>query len=235
MDSDLLTESNKERLSRSDIKWVARATLEVLKVLHADGLVHTDVKLDNIFVNHSTDGSRFSNIKLGDCGGVVPEQSDFAKEGHLIGAVVNRSPEASLGVRWGTSTDIWSFGTCILSLLYGGNYHLLNPGIEGVKPGDELYEFTIFKRLYKFFGPWPASFKDFEDNDHEVMTLLDFFNNLGPPEKPLQRVTTKELPPADKVFILRVMKLDPRDRPTAQALLEDDWFNETSEDTRAPL
>lgn len=41
MDSDLLTESNQDRLSRPEIKRVARATLEVLKVLHADGLVHT--------------------------------------------------------------------------------------------------------------------------------------------------------------------------------------------------
>lgn len=41
MDTDLLSESNKERLSRPDIKRVAKITLEALKVLHEDGLVHT--------------------------------------------------------------------------------------------------------------------------------------------------------------------------------------------------
>lgn len=73
----------------------------------------SDVKLDNIFVNLGKNGQRFSEIKLGDCGGVVPEESEFARDGHLIGAVVNRSPEAMLGLRWGTATDIWSFGTCV--------------------------------------------------------------------------------------------------------------------------
>lgn len=43
MESDLLTESNTDRLLRPEIKRVARATLEVLKVLHADGLVHTGI------------------------------------------------------------------------------------------------------------------------------------------------------------------------------------------------
>lgn len=77
------------------------------------------MKLDNVFVNRGTDDQqRFLDIKLGDCGGVVPEQSEFAKDGHLIGAVINRSPEASLGVRWGTATDIWSFGTCVSARSY---------------------------------------------------------------------------------------------------------------------
>lgn len=41
LDTDLLTESNNERLSRQEIKQVAKAVLEALKVLHKDGLVHT--------------------------------------------------------------------------------------------------------------------------------------------------------------------------------------------------
>jgi hypothetical protein len=31
------------------------------------------------------------------------------------------------------------------------------------------------------------------------------------------------------------MKLDPRERPTAEQLLKDEWFTEESEDTRGPL
>lgn len=41
MDTDLLTQSNTDRLLRDDIKRVAKTILEVLKVLHKDGLVHT--------------------------------------------------------------------------------------------------------------------------------------------------------------------------------------------------
>lgn len=41
LDSDLLSESNKQRLSRPEIKQVAKAILQALQTLHEDGLVHT--------------------------------------------------------------------------------------------------------------------------------------------------------------------------------------------------
>lgn len=114
LDADLLKESNKKRLSRQDIKNVAKAILLALEVLHQDGLVHTDVKLDNVFVNHGrTNNERLSEIQLGDFGGVVHQDSEFAKDGHLIGAGISRSPEATLQMHWGTATDIWSLGNAV--------------------------------------------------------------------------------------------------------------------------
>lgn len=122
-----------------------------------------------------------------------------------------------------------------MGLLFGGNYFHLSPGNEGYTDGDDEYEYTMFKRLYKFFGPYPASFQDLIMDHPDIMTLLNHFNDSGPPEKPLKRVTTAEVPLADKEFLLKIMRLDPRERPTAQELLEDEWFTEKSEDTRAPL
>ncbi|RMD41377.1 hypothetical protein DV735_g3756, partial [Chaetothyriales sp. CBS 134920] len=233
LDTDMLTESNKQRLSRPEIKQVAKSVLEALRVLHKDGMVHTDVKLDNIFANYGHGDRRFSEIQLGDCGGVVSEQSNFAKEGHLIGAGFTRSPEATLQLPWGTATDIWSFGNAILSLLFGGRYHLFNPQIDGIQPGDEAYELRVLRRINKLFGRFPQSYDDFGDSD--TTTILNMINEREPPAKPFALVTTREIPPADNKFILRVMKLHPRDRPTAEELLADEWFTEESEDTRDPL
>jgi serine/threonine protein kinase len=168
----------------------------------------------------------------------------------LIGAGFTRSPEATFQISWTTATDIWSFGVAvlpscltipsvlanshkILDLLFGGRYHIFNPGVEGIDSNDDGYEFTVLKRIYKFFGPFPQSFSDF--NDPDTMTIINFFNKQGPPEKPFPRVGPREIPDADKAFILRVMKLDPRDRPTAEDLLADEWFTEESPDTREPL
>lgn len=119
----------------------------------------------------------------------------------------------------------------ILSLLYGGDYHLFNPAIEGLTPDEEEYFLTVLKRMYKFFGPFPV---DYSDNP-DTMTIINYFNDSGPPEKPFHLVTTKEIPAADKIFLLKVMKLDPRERPTVEELLADEWFSEESEDTRTPL
>ncbi|KAK1948666.1 serine/threonine protein kinase [Colletotrichum sublineola] len=236
LDSDLRAESDRERLSRSDIKKVAKAVLEALSILHQDGMVHTDIKLDNIFVNLGQQGDpeRFTDIRLGDCGGVVSKDSKFATEpGHLIGASFTRSPEAQLGLPWGTSTDIWSFGNAILTLLYGGGYHLFNPANEGFKPEDEHYELVVLSRMHRYFGPFPDSFQGIADDN--AAGIIGFIHNMGPPDRPFRQVTRREIPPADRDFILKIMKLDYRDRPTADQLLKDEWFRESSEDTRESL
>lgn len=49
---------------------------------------------------------------------------------------------------------------------------------------------------------------------------------LNPPESmtPFSRVTEREVMEEDKEFILKIMKMDWRDRPTARELLKDEWF-----------
>lgn len=270
LDSELLMESKKKRLTRPEIKQVARCILEALLVLHKDGMAHTgiaqhlscldsmrshifflDLKLDNAFVNYGQSEQRFSEIQLGDCGGVVSKDSEFAKDGHLIGAAFTRSPEALLQLSWGTSTDVWSFGnmvrvreilatfcffqlnyTRILSLVHGSNYHHFDPGWEGIKPEDQDYEITVLKRMYNSFGPFPPSMADIIDP--ETFEIIHFVNQQGPPRRPLERWTIKEIPSADNKFVRRILKLDPRDRPTVEEILEDEWFTEESEDTREP-
>ncbi|KAK3311789.1 hypothetical protein B0H66DRAFT_578770 [Apodospora peruviana] len=175
LDSDMLTESNKKRL-----KQVARCVLEVLRLLHKDGM-------------------RFSDIQLGDCGGVVSQDSSFAKEGHFIGAAFTRSPEATFQLPWGTATDIWSFGAAMLSLVFGGGYHLFNPKIE--------------KRMHRFLGPYPQSYKDFKDEN--TITIINSINAQGPLAMPFHRVGRREA--------------------AAEELLADVWLTEESLDTRDPL
>ncbi|KAM7183116.1 serine threonine protein kinase, partial [Rhypophila sp. PSN 637] len=170
---------------------------------------------------------------LGDFGGAVSQDSDFAKNGVMIGAGYTRSPEATFQLHWKTSTDIWSFGVVLLDLIFGGGYHILNPTIDKVAPGDNAYELTVLRRMYKFFGPFPQSYETF--NKEGLITIIQWIHAHGPPEKPFHRVGPKEVPPADLAFILKIMKLDPRERPTAEELLADEWFTEESEDTRAPL
>jgi serine/threonine protein kinase len=42
--------------------------------------------------------------------------------------------------------------------------------------------------------------------------------------KPFHLTTTREICEEDKEFVLKLMRLDPRDRPSAKSLLEDEWF-----------
>lgn len=73
----------------------------------------------------------------------------------------------------------------------------------------------------------PLSFQDIADDERlEILTKTIHFisdNNL---KKPFYLVADKELSKKDRTFICKIMKLDPRDRPTAKELLQDEWFRE---------
>jgi len=147
LDDNLLSASNSKRLEKSEIKLVAKRILEGLQELHKDHYVHTgtysptlchdrlfgflrrliltrplDIKPDNILVNYGIGSSRFAEVELGDCGDacyVNPlDHLRLGETGHVIGAHMFRSPEAMLNLRWGTPTDIWSFGATVSSLLH---------------------------------------------------------------------------------------------------------------------
>ena len=45
LDDNLLSASNKKRLKKPEIKFVAKRVLEALQVLHEDGYVHTGTSL----------------------------------------------------------------------------------------------------------------------------------------------------------------------------------------------
>lgn len=91
----------------------------------------TDIKPDNILVNYGTESSRFTNVQLADFGDAIridPEEYlKIGMEGPHMGATIFRSPEAMLKLRWGQSTDIWSYGTTV-----GNNSQLSHRIIYGV-------------------------------------------------------------------------------------------------------
>ncbi|PTU24175.1 hypothetical protein P175DRAFT_0513207 [Aspergillus ochraceoroseus IBT 24754] len=182
-----------ETLNRNELKYVARCILEALDILHTDGYVHTDVKLDNIFVNYKDGENRFSDVQLGDLGG---------------------SPEVLMETPWNTATDIWSFGTALISLIYGGDFNLFRP--RTVPYGHEEYNLEVLKQQFRYFGPFPEKYAEIASPE-TVPAILYLMHEI-----PQQRNVEVSL--KDKAFISKIMMLDWRDRPTAKELLRDKWF-----------
>ncbi|KAI9732878.1 MAG: hypothetical protein M1834_003818 [Cirrosporium novae-zelandiae] len=127
LDDDMASASKKQRLTRQEIKHVAKNILEALQVLHEDDYVHTDIKPRNILVNYGNDQQRFSEVQLADCGGTVSINSEFAKDGELTGTSLFQAPEVHLAIPWGTAVDIWSFGVTLINLIWGLNFHIFEP------------------------------------------------------------------------------------------------------------
>ncbi|KAI9674994.1 MAG: hypothetical protein M1817_001400 [Caeruleum heppii] len=175
LDQKLQDASNQERLTRPDIKFVARRVLEALQVLHEGGYTHTDVKPDNIMVNRAKGGLRFSDVQLADFGEASHIDSSHAQD-------------------------------------------------DGLGDDDDPYEVKILLKNRQFFGLFPPSYGTIADDDR--LAILTYVNNSVPPEdeKPFYLASSKEITAADRAFICKIMKLDPRDRPTAKQLLADEWF-----------
>ncbi|KAF2272472.1 kinase-like protein [Westerdykella ornata] len=215
LDDDILHASNTKRLTRPEVKYVAKRVLEALKVLHSDGFVHTDIKPSNVLVNYGQGEPRFKEVQLADFGSTVHMHSSYALNGDPIGTPIFRSPEAHLQMRWGTATDI--------CLMYGEGFHIFKPDV----PVDhDEYDVKILMKHHRCFGPFPASYEEIADR--ERLAVLVWIMQNSPPEtlRPFHLTTAREICEEDKQFVLKAMKLDPRDRPTAPKLLEDKWFYE---------
>lgn len=107
-----------------------------------------------------------------------------------------------------------------IALIYGDNWFIFKPDV----PADhEAYELRIPMRQHQFFGPFPPSYREIANDD--VLTIVNYVMEGVPPEnmKPFECITEQEVSKEDKVFLLKIMKLDPRDRPTAKQLMEDEW------------
>ncbi|KAM7217299.1 CTD kinase subunit alpha, partial [Rhypophila decipiens] len=239
LDSDLHRESFFNRLSRAEIKQVAKSVLQALVAIHEKGYIHGDVKTGNVFVNLGKQPGepRFTAIKLGDFILQRRDQQSHSQRqmGFPAGAPRSRSPESHLRLPSGQPTDIWSFGNLIISLLYGNNYAIFRHLPSDIGASDQP-DFTesqkILRKMYHCFGPFPESLVAGVEDDNMLDALVRIHALAGPATL-FSEVSPREVPVADRDFILRIMKFDPEERPTAAELLADEWFAEVSEDTRA--
>ncbi|KAF9253489.1 hypothetical protein DTO027I6_5923 [Penicillium roqueforti] len=153
------------------------------------GFVHTDVKQDNILVNYGTEveGVSFTDVQLADFGSTIPATSKYAYDENLIGAPIWRSPEAHLRIGWGISTDIWSFGTMLITLIYGDNYFMFKPDVSA---DHDEYDHKIPTRQYAEktphleepslppeYGMLPAD-KKFEADELQRRRLISYYYRI---------------------------------------------------------
>lgn len=84
-----------------------------------------------------------------------------------------------------------------------------------------MYDTKVVVNQHQWLGPFPISYKEIANEDTQEVTIG--IMSAVPPEKlkPFQYLSEREICNEDKVFILKIMKLDPRDRPVVRELLQD--------------
>jgi serine/threonine-protein kinase len=109
------------RMAQAEVAAIATKALDVLAAAHAKGIVHRDIKPDNLFL------TRDGQLKVLDFG-VARIKSDSVaatRSGVLMGTPGFMPPEQVLGHRHKIDgqSDVWAVGATIYCLLTGGAIH----------------------------------------------------------------------------------------------------------------
>jgi serine/threonine protein kinase len=157
-----------ERCNETDTARILRSILKAIAHCHEQGIVHRDMKLDNLLVSHD-----LSIIKLSDFGlATILGPNQTAKS--TVGTRPYLPPEMILKHSYNTSVDMWSIGCIAYTLLAG--YH----------PFSEASEIPLYIQIVT--GNW-----EFHDETWANISddAKDFISELLVID-PLNRMTAKQ-------------------------------------------
>ncbi|XP_074872472.1 serine/threonine-protein kinase PAK 4 isoform X2 [Carettochelys insculpta] len=163
--TDIVTHT---RMNEEQIAAVCLAVLKALSVLHAQGVIHRDIKSDSILLTH--DGK----VKLSDFGFCAQVNKEVPRRKSLVGTPYWMAPELISRLPYGPEVDIWSLGVMVIEMVDGEPPYFNEPPLKAMK--------MIRDNL-------PPKLK----NVHKVSPSLKGFLDRLLVRDPAQRATANEL------------------------------------------
>ena len=101
--------------------------------------------------------------------------------------------------------------------------HLFNP--PKIDEADDTFLAHVLIRQFGFCGPCPETYAEIAGSFMpEVNALQQAVTNTGG-EKGYRNTLARYINEKDMQFLTSLMKIDPRDRPSAKQLLHNPWFS----------
>ncbi|HTR89388.1 MAG TPA: serine/threonine-protein kinase [Solirubrobacteraceae bacterium] len=112
----------RRELSDERVAEIGLALAEALAHAHARGVVHRDVKPQNVLVPSSRPGERESPVKLTDFGGArIAGEEALTRTGETLGTLAYMAPEQSEGHQVTEAADVYSLALVLYEALSGEN------------------------------------------------------------------------------------------------------------------
>jgi serine/threonine protein kinase len=207
VDCTLLHVTGEQRLDR--LARLVHDTLCGLRTLHDDlRVIHRDIKPANILL--AADGT----AKVADFGVAVTLCGDATCATTQAGSALYMSPERLRGDEHDGRSDVWSLGVVALELALGGEF----PFFSTAAMPTATERFWAVAERFRVMSPLPESATATGEAVDAALEKACAAFDCATCQPPTQQALD-----SFRDFVHQCLTADPRERPTAAALLEHPW------------
>lgn len=124
--ADMIAADTERTMSEELIAYLLRETLVALAHLHGMGIIHRDIKSDNMMV------SERGEVKLTDFGFGALVSQGAEKRKSVVGTTYWMAPEVITGQQYDTTVDVWSTGIMAIELIEGNPPYMEQSAIRAL-------------------------------------------------------------------------------------------------------